>query len=136
MAGRHLPADHAKGDANTIGGYASVHGRPAAFEGTDGLSYSVEIVVDRADDGSAPYAAYFLFVRWRRVGQPGVEGHLESDYQRFGQTPDEVRSAIGAMSLSEVRMILHDLIDQQAVPGERRWWDAMRDDTDDSEPTR
>ena len=33
-----------RGDANTIGGYMAVHGRPAAFEGTDGLSYSVEIV--------------------------------------------------------------------------------------------
>ena len=43
---RFLPADHSKGDERTIGGYAAVHARPAAFEGRDGLSYSVEIMSD------------------------------------------------------------------------------------------
>ena len=53
------------GDANTIGGYAAVHARPAAFEGTDGMSYSVEIVVDETEIAGRPYGAYLLFVRWR-----------------------------------------------------------------------
>ncbi len=131
MAGRHLPADHTKGDANTIGGYALVHGRPAAFEGTDGSSYSVEIVVDRVDHADAAYAAYFLFLRWRRVGPQGVEAHLESDYQRYGQTADAVRQEIGAMPLSEVRMILNAVIAERSPSDERRWWDVMRDESDD-----
>ena len=47
-----LPADHARGDANTIGGYAEVHGRPAAFEGSDGMAYSVCLLYtsDAADE--------------------------------------------------------------------------------------
>ncbi len=44
--GRFLPPDHDAGDPNTIGGYQAVHARPAAFEGRDGASYSIEIVVD------------------------------------------------------------------------------------------
>ena len=67
MPGQHLPADHGRGDANTIGGYAAVHGRPAAFEGTDGLSYSVEIVTSATGDPERPWGAYLLFVRWSRI---------------------------------------------------------------------
>ena len=47
--GQFLPADHSLGDANTIGGYMAVHARPAAFEGKDGVSYSVEILADETD---------------------------------------------------------------------------------------
>ena len=43
MSGQWLQPDHSLGDANTIGGYMRVHARPAAFEGPDGLSYSVAI---------------------------------------------------------------------------------------------
>ena len=48
--GQFLPADHSKGDANTLGGYMAVHARPAAFEGSDGASYSAEIVTDPAPE--------------------------------------------------------------------------------------
>ena len=68
MPGQHLPADHSRGDANTIGGYAAVHGRPAAFEGTDGLSYSVEIVTGATGQADHPWGAYLLFVQWARIG--------------------------------------------------------------------
>jgi hypothetical protein len=34
---RFRQPDHSKGDASTIGGYAAVHDRPAAFEGSDGF---------------------------------------------------------------------------------------------------
>ena len=40
----YRPPDHSKGDESTIGGYMAVHDRPAAFEGSDGFSYSVEII--------------------------------------------------------------------------------------------
>ena len=71
MAGQHLPADHSRGDANTVGGYAAVHGRPAAFEGTDGLSYSVEIVASPTGEPERPWGAYLLFVQWGRIGGTG-----------------------------------------------------------------
>ena len=37
---QHRQPDHSRGDANTLGGYAAVHDRPAAFEGADGFSYT------------------------------------------------------------------------------------------------
>ena len=129
MSGRFLPPDHSRGDANTIGGYAAVHSRPAAFEGSDGLSYSVEIVVDDTGIAGRPFGAYFMFLRWRRIGTQGIEGHLETDYLAYGPTEDAAREAIGAMTLSEVKTVLEQLIREQAASKPtRRWWDAMRDE--------
>ena len=42
--GRFLPADHSKGDPNTIGGYMALHDSPAAFEGSHGASYTLDVV--------------------------------------------------------------------------------------------
>jgi hypothetical protein len=128
MSGRFLPPDHSRGDANTIGGYAAVHARPAAFEGSDGMSYSVEIVVDETDIVGRPYGAYFLFLRWRRIGAQGIEGHLETDYLAYGATEDAARATIGAMTLNEVKSVLETLIRESSVRPSRRWWDAMRDE--------
>ena len=129
MSGRFIPPDHSRGDANTIGGYAAVHARPAAFEGSDGMSYSVEIVVDETGIVGRPFGAYFMFLRWRRVGTQGIEGHLETDYLAYGATEDAAREAIGAMMLTAVKRLLDDLIgEQSAGRPTRRWWDAMRDD--------
>ena len=127
MAGRHLPADHSKDDPNTIGGYMAVHARPAAFEGSDGMSYSVEICTDETGEPARPFGAYFLFLRWRRMGEAGVEGHLESDFLAHGITEDEARTRIGSMSLSDVKQLLESLMQRRSrVPEARRWWDAMR----------
>jgi hypothetical protein len=126
---RFLPPDHSRGDANTIGGYAAVHARPAAFEGSDGMSYSVEIVVDETDIVGRPYGAYFMFLRWRRIGSQGIEGHLETDYLAYGATEDAAREAIGALSLSAVQNVLEELIREHAASKPtRKWWDAMRDE--------
>jgi hypothetical protein len=129
MPGRFQPPDHSRGDANTIGGYTAVHARPAAFEGSDGMSYSVEIVVDRTEIAGRPYGAYFLFLRWRRVGSQGIEGHLETDFLAYGATEDAARAALGEMKLDAVRRILDELINEQSANRpSRRWWDAMRDE--------
>ena len=129
MSGRFLPPDHSRGDANTIGGYAAVHSRPAAFEGSDGLSYSVEIVVDDTGIAGRPFGAYFMFLRWRRIGTQGIEGHLETDYLAYGPTEKAAREAIGAMTLNEVKTVMEELIREQAAnKPTRRWWDAMRDE--------
>src|SRR4051812_35362429 len=93
------PADHSKGDANTIGGYMAVHDRPAAFEGSDGFSYSVEIVVDETEEIERPYAAYLLFVKWARIGAQSPEGHLETAYLVAAKSPSEAHRRIGTMRL-------------------------------------
>jgi hypothetical protein len=127
---RFLPPDHAKGDEGTIGGYAAVHARPAAFEGRDGYSYSVEILVDAAESGARAYGAFFLFLQWKRMGEQGVEGHLESEVLAFGPDRDAARSALGAMRVEEVQRLLDGMIESR-IESER---DAMRaaHDADDS----
>lgn len=129
MAGQFIPADHSKGDANTLGGYMAVHDRPAAFEGSDGFSYSVEVLTDATGDAAGPVGAYLLFVRWARVGAATPQGHLESEFLARGAGESAAREAIGAMRLSEVKRVLDALIATR--PGgapARRWWDAMRDE--------
>jgi hypothetical protein len=127
---RFQPADHSKGDANTIGGYMAVHDRPAAFEGSDGFSYSVDLAVDRTGEPERPFGAYFLFLRWRRIGAQGVESHLESDMLAYGRTEAEARQSLGAISLGEVRALLESLLQAGEGPPQRRWWDAMREEDD------
>ncbi|HWG34981.1 MAG TPA: hypothetical protein VN650_12495 [Gemmatimonadaceae bacterium] len=123
--GRFLPADHDAGDANTVGGYRAVHSRPAAFEGRDGASYSVDIVVDEVREPAGRFGAYLLFVHWRR-GDPSAAGHLETDYIAFGETEDAARTTLGAMRLSDAKRTLDDLITRAQTP-ERPWYDVMRD---------
>jgi hypothetical protein len=129
----YRPPDHSKGDESTIGGYAAVHDRPAAFEGSDGFSYSVELMSEETGDADAPWAAFILFVRWARLGAQSPEGHLESDYLVRGESEAEVKHAIGETLLEDVKALLDRLIaERHAGAPSRPWWDAMRDD-DDSE---
>jgi hypothetical protein len=132
MPGQHLPADHSRGDANTIGGYAAVHGRPAAFEGPDGLSYSVEIAASPTGDADGGWGAYLLFVKWARVGSASPIGHLESDFLAEADSEADARAIVGALSLSQVRAMLYTLIAERAGGGTptRRWWDVMRGEGD------
>ena len=125
---RFRPPDHSKGDANTLGGYIAVHDRPAAFEGSDGFSYSAEIVTDRTGDDASPWAAYLLFVRWARIGAQSPEGHLETDYLATATTEAEAREVVGAWRLSDVKTALDELITAKRGGQSRRWWDAMRDE--------
>lgn len=136
MSGQHLPADHSLGDANTIGGYALVHGRPAAFEGSDGFSYSVELAVDQVNDAGTLWAAFLLFLRWRRLGASGVDGHLETDYLTRDTSQSAARDALGAFSLQQVRELLEQRIADTAPAPTRRWFDVMRDDSADAGSAR
>ena len=130
---RYRPPDHSKGDESTIGGYAGVHDRPAAFEGSDGFSYSVELMVEPTGDVAAPWGAFFLFVKWARVGAQSPEGHLESDYVVTAATEAEARARIGETPLAEVKAVLDQLIAaNRAGTPTRRWWDAMRDEGPDA----
>jgi hypothetical protein len=127
MPGRHLPPDHSKGDANTLGGYMAVHDRPAAFAGSDGFSYSAEILADETGEADRPFGAYLVFVRWARIGAASPAGHVESEFVAYGTTPEDALRAAGALKLNAVKQILDRLI--AAVRGgapTRQWWDAMR----------
>ena len=123
--GRFLPADHDAGDANTIGGYRAVHARPAAFEGKDGASYSVELVADEVQDPRGRFGAYLLFVRWR-TGDPVASGHLETGYIAFGESEADALSALGGTLLNDVKRALDELITVADTPS-RPWYDVMRD---------
>jgi hypothetical protein len=107
--GQFKPPKPELGDPNTIGGYMAVHSRPAAFEGSDGASYSVEIVSDVGNDEEHPFGAYLLFVRWR-ANDPVAIGHLESDFLAMGAKEEEVRAAVGRLTLNEVKALLDKLI--------------------------
>jgi hypothetical protein len=110
----------------------AVHDRPAAFEGSDGASYSVEILVDETGEPERPWGACLLFLRWKRRGEQGVEGHLESDWLAFGDSAAGARSALGELLLSSVKAELDQLIAAREGPPPRRWWDVMRDEGGDS----
>ena len=125
----YRPPDHSKGDESTIGGYAAVHDRPAAFEGSDGFSYSVELMTEETGDAKSPWAGFILFVKWARLGAQTPEGHLETDYLVHASAEDDARRALGGLSLDDVKALLDRLIAERAgAEPTRRWWDAMRDD--------
>ena len=107
---RFLPPDHDKGDERTIGGYAEVHARPAALEGSDGMSYSVEILTDRVAGAAPAFGAFFLFLQWTRMGEQGVAGHLESESLAWGDTREDAKLALGTWSIERVQLLLEELI--------------------------
>lgn len=119
--------DFTKGDPNTLAGYMAVHDRPAAFEGSDGFSYSVEILADEDATQAPRWGAYLFFVKWARIGASAPEGHLESAVLARAESEDEARARVGAMPLAEVKRALDALISQAGTP-RRKWWDAMRAD--------
>ena len=124
--GHFHPADHSKGDANTIGGYMAVHARPAAFEGSDGASYSVEIVTDTTGEPDRPFAGYLLFVRWRE-GDPVASGHLETDFLSYAATEEEARRLVGSLQLNAVKEHLDKLIEAKRVDA-KPWWESMHEE--------
>lgn len=132
MAGRHLPPDHEAGDEATLGGYRAVHGRPPAFDGPDGMPYSVDVATDATGDPNRPFGAFLLFLRWRRMGTPGVDAHLESAFIAYAGTAELAERELASMPLAEVKALLDDLVRSTGgieAQG-RRWWDVMRDETD------
>ena len=105
----------------------AVHDRPAAFEGSDGLSYTVQIEVDETEDARAPFAAYFVFVRWSR-GEPRVTGHRESAYLAFGRTEDEARAKLGAEKLEAAKHALDEAIALRGPATDIPAWDREPED--------
>jgi hypothetical protein len=129
----YRPPDHSKGDESTIGGYAAVHDRPAAFEGSDGFSYSVELMTEETGAADKPWAAFILFVKWARLGAQSPEGHLETDYLVRAASEDDAKRRIGETPLGDVKALLDQLIAARSSGAPTRpWWDAMRDEGTDA----
>ena len=104
----------------------AVHARPAAFEGSDGRSYTVAIETDETGEHARPIGSYLLFVRWGGE-QPEVLGHIESPFLAWGGTIEEATLTLGALSLHEVKRQLDLLVGAPPAPS-RPWWDAMREE--------
>ena len=99
----------------------AVHARPAAFEGIDGFSYSIDILTDTTGDSAAPWGAYLFFVQWGQ-GEPKVKGHLETGFIITGQSELAVRLAIGSMQLATVKATLDGLL--RTAMNRRAWPDS------------
>ena len=128
--GQHLPPEYEKGDETTVGGYAAVHSRPAALEGRDGMSYSLDLLSDSTGE-TAPqekFGAYLIFVQWARIGAQKAEGHLETDFLSYGSTADEAERILGSMTLIDAQRALDAMIAARDGGTTRRWWDVMRED--------
>jgi hypothetical protein len=126
--GQHLPPEYDKGDETTVGGYHAVHSRPAALEGRDGMSYSLDVLSDETGESARPYSAYLIFVQWARLGAQKAEGHLETDFLAWGESGGAAELALGALSLQEAQRALDALIAARDGASTRRWFDVMRED--------
>jgi hypothetical protein len=87
----------------------AIHARPPAFEGADGLSYTVAAMTAETGDRAAPLGGYLLFVRWGS-GDPTVRGHVESNFLVRGQSEEEIRAALDRLPLLDVKQTLDDLL--------------------------
>jgi hypothetical protein len=126
--GQHLPPEYEKGDESTVAGYAAVHSRPAALEGRDGLSYSLDVLSDSTGEAARPFGAYLIFVRWSRIGAQQTEGHLETDFLAWGSTAAEAERALGAIPLANAQEALDALIATPGGASTRRWFDVMHEE--------
>ena len=93
---------------DTLSGYHAVHGRPPAFEGSDGRAYSAGFFSDDEPDVLGRYGASLLFIRWSTSQEP--DGHLESDYIAHAEDPQDAEAAVGRLTLLEVKAVLDALI--------------------------
>ena len=103
------PPGSPPGEDGTLGGYLRSHSRPPAFQGPDGYPYTVSVEVEKSPDLATPFLGYLVFPRWAESGA-GIIGHLETPIILKGKSPDEVRSALGDLTLSDVRKLLDEAL--------------------------
>jgi hypothetical protein len=99
---------------DTLGGYQAIHGRPPAFEGSDGRSYSAGIFSEDAPGPDGRYGAAVIFVRWSLSNEP--DGHLETAFLAHDTDPSRAEQAIGRMTLLDTKRHLDELIAGRHIP--------------------
>ncbi len=95
----------------SLGGYFEKHSRPPAFEGSDGASYSVDVLIEEERTADKPFAAALIFVRWSSDGTQPV-GHLETDSLVYAHDSVEAKASIHELTLHEVKAHLEELIEK------------------------
>jgi hypothetical protein len=91
-------------DESTLQGYLRVHGRAAAFEGSDGRPYTVAVEAEPAEDRPG-WVAYLVFLRWADTGT-AIMGHLDSGNLAEAATEEEARAQLDSLPLTEVKALL------------------------------
>jgi hypothetical protein len=102
------------GAEETLGGYQAVHGRPPAFEGADGCSYSAGIFSEDAPGPDGRYGAAVIFVRWSPSNEP--DGHLETGFLAHDADPSRAEQSVGRMTLLDAKRHLDGLIAGKRSP--------------------
>jgi len=98
---------------NTLGGYLEKHSRPPAFQGSDGISYSVDTYITEGDpDGK--FCGALLFVRWSDDGTQPV-GHLETRDLIASDKRVDVTRHLHALTLFEIKSLLERVISESKV---------------------
>jgi hypothetical protein len=100
---------------DTLAGYATVHGRPPGFTGSDGRAYSVGVFSDDDPGPDGRFGAALLFIRWSAGNEP--DGHLESDYLAFRDDAASAEAEVGRLTLHDVKRILDTLIASRGGAG-------------------
>jgi hypothetical protein len=98
----------------TLGGYIELHHRVPAFEGSDGMPYTVDVDVVAAESAPQPFAAFLMFIRWAATGA-GIMDHVESGDVAYGDSEESARQAAYDLSLYEVRAELDAAIERRRV---------------------
>jgi hypothetical protein len=98
----------------TLGGYQAIHGRPPAFEGSDGRSYSAGIFSEDAPGPDGRYGAAVIFVRWSPANEP--DGHLETGFLAFDADPSRAEESVGRLTLHDAKRHLDELIAGRRSP--------------------
>lgn len=95
-------AEEAEAQDVTLGGYIERHDRVPAFEGPDGMPYTVDVDTEETGDAERPWVAFLVFLRWAATGA-GIMGHVESGDVASGATEEAARQAAMDLSLYEIR---------------------------------
>lgn len=100
-------------DESTLGGYPRVHGRAAAFEGSDAQPYTAAIETEQ-DPESGRWVAYLIFLRWAESGT-AIMGHLETGDLAEGESQAEAQAALEEWPLTRVKQLLDEEIRRRAA---------------------
>jgi hypothetical protein len=95
-------------DDSTLRGYEAVHGRPPAFEGSDGRAYSAGVFSGDEPGPDGRFGAALIFVRWSAGNEP--DGHLETGFLAYDVDATRAEDAVGRLTLDQVKQHLDRLI--------------------------